>query len=75
MMKLLFQNRFYLNYNGFSRLQTELKIMPIFSSIDDNFSNLPNIEEFENLIAEEKTKAILICNPNNPTGYVYSKED
>ena len=63
---------FYANYNGFS-IANGVKIVPIFSSIKNNFS-LPNIDKFESLISD-KTKAILICNPNNPTGYVYSKEE
>jgi aspartate aminotransferase len=63
---------FYANYNGFS-IANGVKIVPIFSSIENNFS-LPNIDKFESLISD-KTKAILICNPNNPTGYVYSKEE
>ena len=70
--EIIIPEPFYANYNGFS-VANGVKIVPIFSSIDDNFS-LPNIEEFENLITD-KTKAILICNPNNPTGYVYSKEE
>ena len=70
--EIIIPEPFYANYNGFS-VANGVKIVPIFSSIDDNFS-LPNIEEFENLISD-KTKAILICNPNNPTGYVYSKEE
>ena len=70
--EIIIPEPFYANYNGFS-VANGVKIVPIFSSIDDNFS-LPNIEEFENLITE-KTKAILICNPNNPTGYVYSKKE
>ena len=70
--EIIIPEPFYANYNGFS-VANGVKIVPIFSSIDDNFS-LPNIKEFENLITE-KTKAILICNPNNPTGYVYSKEE
>ena len=70
--EIIIPEPFYANYNGFS-VANGVKIVPIFSSIDDNFS-LPNIEEFENLITE-KTKAILICNPNNPTGYVYSEEE
>jgi aspartate aminotransferase len=70
--EIIIPEPFYANYNGFS-VANGVKIVPIFSSIDDNFS-LPNIEEFENLITD-KTRAILICNPNNPTGYVYSKEE
>ena len=70
--EIIIPEPFYANYNGFS-VANGVKIVPIFSSIDDNFS-LPNIEKFENLITD-KTKAILICNPNNPTGYVYSKEE
>jgi aspartate aminotransferase len=70
--EIIIPEPFYANYNGFS-VANGVKIVPIFSSIDHNFS-LPNIEEFENLITD-KTKAILICNPNNPTGYVYSKEE
>ena len=70
--EIIIPEPFYANYNGFS-VANGVKIVPIFSSIDDNFS-LPNIEEFENLITD-KTKAILICNPNNPTGYVYSEEE
>ena len=70
--EIIIPEPFYANYNGFS-IANGVKIVPIFSSIDDNFS-LPNIEEFENLITD-KTKAILICNPNNPSGYVYSKEE
>lgn len=63
---------FYANYNGFS-MASGVKIVSIPSSIDENFA-LPKIEEFEKLISE-KTKAILICNPGNPTGYLYSKEE
>ena len=63
---------FYANYNGFS-VANSLKIVPVVSTIEDNFS-LPSIEDFEKLITK-KTKAILICNPNNPTGYLYSKKE
>ena len=63
---------FYANYNGFAT-NAGIKIVPIFSSIDTGFA-LPPIEDFEKNITE-KTKAILICNPNNPTGYLYSKEE
>jgi aspartate aminotransferase len=63
---------FYANYNGFS-ITTDVKIKPIVSTIDAGFA-LPSIEAFEKVITP-KTKAIMICNPNNPTGYLYSKEE
>ena len=63
---------FYANYNGFAQA-SDVKVIPITSKIEDNFS-LPSIESFENKI-NIKTKAIIICNPCNPTGYVYSKEE
>jgi len=63
---------FYANYNGFST-SSGVNIVPVMSSIDNGFA-LPAIEEFEKLISP-KTKAILICNPGNPTGYLYSKEE
>ncbi|MGB1269453.1 MAG: pyridoxal phosphate-dependent aminotransferase [Flavobacteriaceae bacterium] len=63
---------FYANYNGFSTA-SGIKVVPVMSSIDDGFA-LPAIEEFEKLITKN-TKAILICNPGNPTGYLYSKEE
>ena len=63
---------FYANYNGFS-ISAGITVKPISTSIDNGFS-LPPIEEFEKLITE-KTKAILICNPGNPTGYLYSKQE
>lgn len=63
---------FYANYNGFS-IANSLKIVPVISKIENNFS-LPEIDDFEKLITK-KTKAILICNPNNPTGYLYSKNE
>jgi len=63
---------FYANYNGFST-SSGVNIVPVISKIEDNFA-LPPIEEFEKLITP-KTKAILICNPGNPTGYLYSKEE
>jgi len=63
---------FYANYNGFAT-NAGIKIVPIFSSIETGFA-LPPIEEFEKNITS-KTKAILVCNPNNPTGYLYSKEE
>ena len=63
---------FYANYNGFS-IASGVKVVPVISKIEDNFA-LPPIEEFEKLITP-KTKAILICNPGNPTGYLYSKQE
>ncbi len=63
---------FYANYNGFST-QANVQVVPIRSYIENGFA-LPPIEEFEKLITP-RTKAILICNPNNPTGYLYSKEE
>ena len=63
---------FYANYNGFAAA-SGVSIVPVVSSIDNAFA-LPPIEEFEVLITP-KTKAILICNPGNPTGYLYSKEE
>lgn len=63
---------FYANYNGFA-CQSDVVVKPILSYIDNGFA-LPPISEFEKLITE-KTKAIFICSPNNPTGYLYSKEE
>lgn len=63
---------FYANYNGFA-CQTGITVKPILSVIENGFA-LPPIAEFEKLITT-KTKAILICSPNNPTGYLYSKEE
>ena len=63
---------FYANYNGFATA-SGVKIKPIPANIKNNFA-LPPISEFEKLISE-KTKAILICNPGNPTGYLYTREE
>ena len=63
---------FYANYNGFA-IAAGVVVKPITSSIDNDFA-LPDIEEFEKLITP-KTKGIVICNPNNPTGYLYSEEE
>lgn len=63
---------FYANYNGFATA-SGVNIVPVISTIEDNFA-LPPIEAFEKLITP-KTKAILICNPGNPTGYLYAKEE
>lgn len=63
---------FYANYNGFT-CENDVNIVPVPSTIENNFG-LPSIEEFAKRITD-KTRAILICNPGNPTGYVYSKEE
>ncbi len=70
--EIIIPEPFYANYNGFATA-AGVKIVPITSTIDNDFA-LPAIEEFEKLITE-KTRAIVICNPNNPTGYLYSKEE
>ena len=72
MDEIIIPEPFYANYNGFS-VANGVNIVPVSSTIDDNFS-LPKIDDFESLISS-KTKAILICNPNNPTGYVYSESE
>lgn len=63
---------FYANYNAFSQI-AGVNIVPVTSTIENGFA-LPPIEDFEKLITP-KTKAILICNPGNPTGNLYSKEE
>ena len=63
---------FYANYNGFA-VSTGVVVKPITSFISNDFG-LPAIEEFEKIITS-KTKGIVICNPNNPTGYLYSEQE
>jgi aspartate aminotransferase len=70
--ELIMPQPFYANYNAFANIGG-VTIKPINASIEDGFA-LPPIEEFEKNITD-KTKAILICNPNNPTGYLYSEEE
>jgi aspartate aminotransferase len=70
--EIIIPEPFYANYNGFS-ISAGVVVKPITTSINNGFS-LPVIKEFEKLITP-KTKAILICNPGNPTGYLYSKEE
>jgi len=70
--EIIIPEPFYANYNGFSTA-SGVTVVPVISSIDTNFA-LPKIEDFEKLITKN-TKAILICNPGNPTGYLYSKEE
>lgn len=63
---------YYANYNGFAA-EAGVEIVPVTSRIEDDFA-LPPIEDFEKLITP-KTRGILICNPNNPTGYLYSETE
>ena len=70
--EVLVPEPFYANYNGFA-MEAGVNIKPIFSTIENDFA-LPPMEEFERHITP-RTKAILICNPNNPTGYLYSREE
>ena len=70
--EIIIPEPFYANYNGFSTA-SGVKVVPVISTIETGFA-LPPIADFEKLISP-KTKAILICNPGNPTGYLYSKEE
>lgn len=70
--EILIPEPFYANYTCFA-MQCNAVVVPITARIEDNFA-LPAIESFEDKITP-KTKAILICNPSNPTGYLYSKEE
>ncbi len=70
--EIIIPEPFYANYIGFS-IASGVNIVPVVSKIENNFA-LPEISEFEKLISS-KTKAILICNPGNPTGYLYSKDE
>ncbi len=70
--EIIIPEPFYANYNGFSTA-SGVKVVPVISTIETGFA-LPPISDFEKLITP-KTKAILICNPGNPTGYLYSKEE
>ena len=70
--EIIIPEPFYANYNGFATA-SGVNIVPVISKIEDNFA-LPPISEFEKLITP-KTKAIIICNPGNPTGYLYSRDE
>lgn len=70
--EIIIPEPFYANYNGFATANG-VKVVPVDSSIDTNFA-LPPISEFEKKITS-KTKAILICNPGNPTGYLYNHNE
>ncbi len=70
--EIIIPEPFYANYNGFA-INAGVEVVPIFSDIQSGFA-LPPIADFEKAITD-RTKAILICNPNNPTGYLYSWEE
>lgn len=70
--EIIIPEPFYTNYNGFA-VEAGVKIVPIKSSIENDFQ-LPPIESIREKISS-RTRAIMICNPNNPTGYVYSSEE
>lgn len=70
--ELIIPEPFYANYNGFAE-SLDVKILPVGSTIDQNFA-LPSIADFEKVITP-RTKAIMICNPGNPTGYLYTEAE
>lgn len=70
--EIIIPEPFYANYNGFS-MAADVKVVPIRSYIDSGFA-LPPISDFEKVITP-KTKGIMICNPGNPTGYLYTKDE
>jgi len=70
--EIIIPEPFYANYNGFA-VAAGIKVVPVVSKIEDNFA-LPPLEVFEKSITD-KTRGILICNPGNPTGYLYKKEE
>jgi aspartate aminotransferase len=70
--EVLIPEPFYANYNGFA-VEAGIKVQTITSHIESGFA-LPAMEDFEKAITP-RTKAIMICNPNNPTGYLYSREE
>ena len=70
--EIIIPEPFYANYNGFATT-CGIKVVPVTAKIENGFA-LPPIEDFKEKITT-KTKGILICNPGNPTGYLYSKEE
>ena len=71
--EIIIPEPYYANYNGFSNHHINVKVVAVPSSIETGFA-LPSMEEFEKKITP-KTRAILICNPGNPTGYLYTREE
>nr|NQU94152.1 pyridoxal phosphate-dependent aminotransferase [Bacteroidota bacterium] len=70
--EIIIPEPFYANYNGFA-INAGINVVPIDSTIESGFA-LPPISEFEKAITN-RTKAILVCNPNNPTGYLYNMDE
>ena len=70
--EIIIPEPFYANYNGFANANG-INLVPVISTLEEGFA-LPPIPDFEKQISE-RTKAIVICNPGNPTGYLYSKEE
>lgn len=70
--EIIIPEPFYANYNGFG-CAAGVQVKPITSTIETGFA-LPSVKDFEKLLSK-KTKGIMICNPNNPTGYLYSREE
>ena len=70
--EIIIPEPFYANYNGFS-CQADVTVKPVISTIETGFA-LPPISEFEKIITPG-TKAVMICNPSNPTGYLYSRQE
>lgn len=70
--EIIIPEPFYANYNGFANT-SDITVVPVTAKIENGFA-LPPMSDIEKLITP-KTKAIMICNPNNPTGYLYSKEE
>ncbi len=70
--EIIIPEPFYANYNGFATA-SGVKVVPVISTLEEGFA-LPPISDFEKLISS-KTKAIVICNPGNPTGYLYSEDE
>lgn len=70
--EIIIPEPFYANYNGFS-IQAGIRVVPVLSTIENGFA-LPPVSEFEKVITK-KTRGIMICNPSNPTGYLYTREE